>query len=198
MFSKFKYIVRALLNLPHPSEKENHLDFIGENSSIEKPLLIIGKKNIFCGENTSIGVNAWLGAYGTYLDKIYNPKIIIGNNVRIGNYACLTAINKIEIKDGCLFSEYVYVSDHAHGVDPSTGLSPKDQDLFSKGPVVINENCFIGYRVSILPNVTLGRNCVVGAHSVVTKSFPDYSMIAGSPAKLIKRYCFNSKDWIEV
>lgn len=168
---------------------------IGSNSFFEKPKILDGVKYIEIKDNSTIGHSSWLGALDNYFKQSFNPKIIISNNVRIGNYACLTAIDEILIKDGCLLSEYVYISDHYHGFDPILNLSPKDQPLFSKGKVEIGENSFIGYRVTILSGVKLGKNCVVGSHSVVTKSFPDYSMIAGSPARLIKTYDFENKHW---
>jgi len=171
---------------------------MGENSFIEKPSQIDGGKYIIIKNNSSVGHSAWLGAFESYLDQKFTPSISIGNNVRIGNYACITSIDTIDIGDGCLFSEYVYISDHYHGIDPSIGLKPAKQPLFSKGKVVIGNNTFIGYRVTILSGVVLGKNCVVGAHSVVNKSFPDYSMIAGIPAKLIKRYSKEKKCWVSV
>jgi lipopolysaccharide O-acetyltransferase len=58
--------------------------------------------------------------------------------------------------------------------------------LVSKGPIDIGEETWIGYRCIILSGVQLGRNCVVAAGSVVTKSFPEYSVIGGNPARLIK------------
>jgi lipopolysaccharide O-acetyltransferase len=131
------------------------------------------------------------------MKKKYKPAIRIGNGVSIGKYSCITAINLIEIADGTLISEHFYTSDHSHGYDPLTGVSPVQQDLISKGPVIIGENCFIGYRVTVLPNVTIGRNCVIGSHSVVTKNIPDYSMVAGSPARIIKKYDFQLKDWVK-
>lgn len=171
---------------------------IGINSNIETPKQITGAENIKIGDFTTIGHSAWFGAFSQYLNQNFTPKIIIGNNVRIGNYACITSIDEIVIDDGCLFSEYVYISDHYHGANPTIGLSPKDQPLFTKGPVHIGQNSFIGYRVTILSGVTLGKNCIIGAHSVVNKSFPDYSMIAGSPAKLIKIFNFEKNDWVNV
>lgn len=171
---------------------------VGNNSFFEKPKIVHGGQFIKLGHDSSIGHSSWLGAYDLYINQSFNPQILLGNNVRIGNYVCITCIDEISICDGCLLSDYVYISDHYHGFDPMTKLSPAKQPLFSKGKIKIGENTFIGYRVTILSGVSLGKNCVVGAHSVVTKSFPDYSMIAGAPAKIIKKYSLEENNWIEV
>jgi acetyltransferase-like isoleucine patch superfamily enzyme len=168
---------------------------LGFNAFFDEATKVDGGKYIKIGRYSSIGHNSWLGAFDSYLNQKYIPKITIGENVRIGNYACITSIDEIIIKNGCLISEHVYISDHFHGFDPSLNLSPAKQPLFSKGKVIIGENSFVGYRVTILSGVELGNNCVVGAHSVVTKSFPPYSMLAGAPAKLIKKYNFEKKSW---
>jgi acetyltransferase-like isoleucine patch superfamily enzyme len=61
--------------------------------------------------------------------------------------------------------------------------------------VVIGEGSFIGFNSVILPNVVIGRHSVVGAHSVVTRDVPDYCVVAGNPARLIKRYSWQTKTW---
>lgn len=169
---------------------------IGKNSVIIKPRQIDGQKKIFVGNQTTIMTGAWISAYEKFGQETYTPTISIGNNVYIGGRACITSINKITIGDGCVISEDVYISDHVHGYNPEHGYIAK-QPLISKGEVVIGDNNFIGFRVCVLPGVSLGRNCVVGANSVVTKSFPDFSMIAGVPARLIKVYSFERHDWID-
>jgi acetyltransferase-like isoleucine patch superfamily enzyme len=169
---------------------------LGSGSYFKPPKQINGGKYITVGDYSIIGHSAWLGAFDYYYKQTFFPKLIIGDNVNIGNYACITCINEVIIEDGCLISEFVYISDHYHGYDPKSNIEPAKQPLYTKGRVIIGKNTFIGYRVSILSGVTLGRNCVVGAHSIVTKSFPDYSMIAGTPARLIKTYDFEKGDWI--
>lgn len=171
------------------------IKFNDDHSKIIKPLQIDGGKNITIGKNSRIGNAAWLSAFESYQSQDFKPRISIGNNVNIGNYSCITSINKIIIGNGCLFSEYSYISDHFHGIDPSNNVSPSLQELSSKGPVIIGENTFLGFRVSVLPGVILGKHCVVGAHSVVTKSFDDFSMIIGSPARCIKKYNFKINKW---
>jgi|SRR5690348_6907643 len=158
----------------------------GAGSYIYRPRRIDGARFVEIGDRSTIHRYAWIGAFESYANITYRPRITIGRDVHIGRYACLTAISAIEIEDGCLISEYVYISDHAHGMEPNKGLIV-NQPLVSRGPVRIGANSFVGYRVCILPGVVLGRNCVVGAGAVVTHSFPDFSVIAGVPARLIRR-----------
>ncbi|WP_310391098.1 DapH/DapD/GlmU-related protein [Hymenobacter sp.] len=172
---------------------------IPDNSSFGLPLDISGGNNISIGNFSSIGKYAWLGAYTEYLHVEFNPKIIVGDNVKIGNYACIVSVKSIKIDDNVLISEYFYVSDHSHGCDVNTDVRPALQPLkIKENGVYIGKNTFIGYMVTVLPGVSIGKNCVVGSHSVVTKSFPDFSMIAGAPAKLIKKYDFTKNDWVSV
>jgi acetyltransferase-like isoleucine patch superfamily enzyme len=185
-----KNIFNGLINFPPLRIKK-----IGINTYINRPRRIDGPRSIEIGNNTNIGKNGWLSAIETYRNDKFSPLLKIGDDVYIGGYVCITCISKIIIDDRCVLSEHVYISDSSHGLDPKAGPIMK-QKLLHKGDVYIGTDTFIGYRASIMPGVTLGKHCVVGAHSVVTRSFPDYSMIAGVPAKLIKEYCFKENNWI--
>jgi lipopolysaccharide O-acetyltransferase len=112
----------------------------------------------------------------------------------MGHYACVTCIDSVDIGDGCVLSEHIYIADSFHGIDPKDGPI-MERVLGSKGPVVIGRRSFLGYRSSVLSGVTLGEHCIVGAHSVVTDSFPKYTMLAGAPARAIKTYCEVSGQW---
>jgi acetyltransferase-like isoleucine patch superfamily enzyme len=65
-------------------------------------------------------------------------------------------------------------------------------------PVEIGDESWIGENSVILPGVRIGRHCIIGANSVVNKDVPDFSVAAGQPAVIIKRYDYVSKEWIKV
>ena len=107
----------------------------------------------------------------------------VGTNVQINDYNHIACIEKIYIGNNVLIASKVYITDHDH-VFGAQEVPVIKNGLRSK-PVFIGDNTWIGENVCILKGVSLGDNCVVGAGSVVTKSFPRGSIIAGNPAKLI-------------
>lgn len=123
-------------------------------------------------------------------DKNLEPKLTIGDNVQFNDNVHIGCTNYIYIGNNVLIASNVFITDHNHGFNNSITelkIPPFKRQIVSKGGVIINENCWLGENVSILPNVSLGKNCIVGSNSVVTKSFPDNSIIAGNPAKIIKQ-----------
>lgn len=190
----FRLVSESRTNNAHKDLGEIQM---GPGSIVKPPRKLQGARYISIGVRSSIGEGSWLAAYDEYAGIQYRPQLIIGDNVSIGDFACITCIDKVAVGDGCLMSEYVYISDHVHGYDPRGGQLVR-QPLTSKGPVLIGANTFVGYRVSILPGVSIGEYCVVGANSVVTKSCPDYCMLAGVPAKVIKRYSHDLQSWLSI
>lgn len=115
-------------------------------------------------------------------------KIEIGNGVTI-NWDChIGAINHVKIGNGVLIGSRVLITDHQHGEITSDALreSPGRRKLWSKGPVVIKDNVWIGEGVCIMPGVTIGENSIIGANAVVTKDIPANCVAAGNPARIIK------------
>ena len=160
----------------------------GINFSIFPPFYILGHKNIVIGDNFFSFKGLRMETYTKHLNNNYMPKLIIGNNVSI-NFDChIACINEIIIGDNVLMASKVFITDHFHGeINKSVSqIPPSKRNLFTKGPVVLEESVWLGEGAIIMPNVTIGKFSIVGANSVVTKSFPSYSVIAGNPAILIK------------
>lgn len=171
------------------------LKHLGADTWVLRPRRIVGKKYTEIGVNTVIMQGSNICAIAEYEGHSYSPSVLIGSRVYIGHNVWITAIGSISIGDGTVFSEQVYVTDFFHGFSPESGLIMK-QALETKGSVSIGANCFLGFRAAVMPGVVLGEWCIVGANSVVTHSFPAYSMIAGSPARLIKTYSHELKQWV--
>jgi acetyltransferase-like isoleucine patch superfamily enzyme len=155
---------------------------------------LLNPGHLFIGSGTLIRGYSQIYAFLEVNGQKFESKILIGDDVYIGRQAFITCIDQIEIRNGCVISDQVYISDAAHGLHPNSGPIMK-QPLESRGPILIEEACFLGVRVSVLPGVTLGKHCVVGAHSVVTRSFPGFSMVAGVPARLIKSFDPETDTW---
>lgn len=156
--------------------------------SIVKPCpdLIVGKKFISIGNHTVLGRHIQLTAW---LVNDTPPNISIGSNCQIGSYNHITAANSITICDGVLTGKFVTISDNSHGRpgdEDDVDISAIKRKVFSKGPVIVEENVWIGDKATILPNVRIGRCSIIGANSVVTKDVPPYSVVAGNPAKIIR------------
>jgi acetyltransferase-like isoleucine patch superfamily enzyme len=163
-------------------------NFLGSNVSIQYPYFISGANFICIGANFTVAHNLRLEAITNYMGEKFTPTIYIGNNVSIESNCHIGAINKIVIEDGVMIASNVYISDHFHGhiIKEELTCPPAERLLSSKGPVIISKNVWIGDSVCILPNVTIGENTIIGANSVVTKSVPPNSVVAGVPATIIR------------
>lgn len=167
--------------------------FLGENSIIGMQLTLKGAKYISIGEKTGIGKRAVLTAWDKQGNNQFFPEIIIGNKVSIGEDCHITAINRIVIRNNVLMGKKITISDNSHGTtDAEMLLIPPTQRIwFSKGPVIIGNNVWIGDKATILSGVTIGDNAVIGANSVVTANIPPNCVAVGVPAKVLNRRGIN-------
>ena len=88
-----------------------------------------------------------------------------------------------------LTGKWVTITDNSHGnvTVENLILPPANREVLSKGKVKIGKNVWIGDKASIMPGVKIGDGVIVGANSVVTKDIPSYCLVAGNPARIIKK-----------
>lgn len=167
---------------------------------IRRPFYIRGKKKIKWGKGFTTGVGCRIEA--VFLNNC-SYVIKIGNNVQINDYVHIAGIEKVIISDDVLIASRVFISDHNHGVYSGSYIHsspmeiPNDRVLNSQ-KVIIEKKVWIGEGVCVLQGVTIGEGSIIGANSVVNKDIPPYSIVAGIPAKVLKRYNFNTKKWEKV
>ena len=180
--------LRIRLNQTYSLWKSHEFYKSSSTTYIQYPLYLHGGKHISTGKNFNCGLRLRLEAYDKHLDHEFKPKITIGDNVSINHDCHIGAINEIVIEDGVLIASKVFITDHYHGEINSEAIitPPSQRKLFSKGPVRIGKNVWIGEGAVILPNTTIGDNSIIGANSVISKSVPENSIVGGNPAKIIR------------
>lgn len=117
------------------------------------------------------------------------PGLTIGNNSAIGDESHVSCARRMIIGNGVRMGRKIFITDNNHGSSNREMLDmiPFDRPLTSSGPVVIEDNVWIGEKVSIMPNVHIGRGSIIAANAVVTKDVPAYAVVGGCPAKIIKQ-----------
>ncbi len=157
---------------------------IGHRTTIYRPEMLINPHYMTIG-------NKVLVRHGARIEVVIvpdiEPSLIIGNNVNIEQNVHIICHDRIVIGDNVSITGNCAIVDVTH---PQGGLDGKSKtgDAIAPGRsfVEIGEGAFIGFGSTILPNVRLGRYCVIGAGSVVTRDVPDYAVAAGIPAQVIR------------
>lgn len=162
-------------------------------SFIKAPIFLAHTKRISVGKNVKIWHHARLEAVTRYNAKDFTPEIVIEDNVGIQqNFHC-TCASRVRIGKGTLITQNVGIFDIHHGY-AVPDVSPIVQDIETKS-VDIGENCFIGMNSVILPGTVLGRHTVVAAGAVVSGVFPEYCVLAGVPARIVKKFNPATRIW---
>jgi acetyltransferase-like isoleucine patch superfamily enzyme len=156
----------------------------GANSVIRMPARIGGERAIEVGNGVFIGANCWLEVMNPR-DDAPEPVMRIEDRASIAGDCTITAVSTVVIGRGALIARFVHISDHSHEF-LDTDKPVKDQGVSRIAPVWIGEGAWIGHGSVIMPGVRIGRNAVIGANSVVRCDIPDYSVAAGTPARIIR------------
>ena len=170
----------------------NYKKCICDDSVILEPTSLIenyfGIKSIKIGSKTRI--------QGHLMTTQYGGEIIIGHDCFVGRNSRIWSVGKIELGNHVLIAHNTNIFDNnTHPIDPilrRTHMTDWNNeilnaDLFSPKPVKICDDAWIGCNCVILKGVTIGEAAIVGAGSVVTHDVEPYTIVAGNPAKIIKR-----------
>ena len=179
-----------------------------KNLEILLPRTITNPHRIYIGDDVWLGPGSLLVPAARFpsrplfpagmaadFKQVFDPKITIGNRVTSTGGLVLGAHQEITIEDDVMFASNVMISDAGHGYD--TAHTPyKYQPMRGIAPIVVKRGCWIGQNVVILPGVTIGEYCIIGANSVVTKSIPARSIAHGAPARVAKCWDDAAQDWV--
>ncbi|MBT3178721.1 MAG: acyltransferase [Desulfobacula sp.] len=181
------YIKKAWYRLQHLYVRHKlspQLTSLGKHSFIVKPWHIeIFGSPVSIGDNvTLLGCSDKKTRLTVWSDKKNIKGITIGDHVLISPGVRISAANYISIADSCMLASHVYITDSDwHGIYDRS-LPPREKNF-----VVLEENVWVGDSAIICKGVTIGKNSIIGAGSVVTSDVPANVIAAGNPAKIIKQ-----------
>lgn len=135
------------------------------------------------GGGIIIGANCWI-SHGAQI-LTHGGNIKIGNNCTINPYTIIYGQGGVTIGNNVRIAAHCVVVPSNH-IFTSVSIPIYKQGLSKKG-IVIKDDVWIGAGVKVLDGVTIGKGCVIGANSVVTRSLDDYGVYVGTPARLIKK-----------
>ena len=170
-----KAVVKSIIGKVHAKRFQVQA---GKNVYIGKHCALKGKSNIVLDDGVTVRPYAqiWSGG-GT---------VRIGRGSEIGERCRISIANSLEIGEKVLLSPNVYITDCDHEYR-NIDVPVIEQGIVQKGQAVsIGDGSYIGINTVIVGNVKIGKHCVIGANSVVTKDVPDYSVAVGIPARVIK------------
>lgn len=184
LHAKLKNIAFRLLHAPK-------MRVCGKGSYIQSPFRLDGAHFISIGNGTVVQPRSWL--YCDTPDEAHCD-LTIGASCVFGYNNHITAVKDVVIGDNVLTANNVYISDNFHSYE-DVNVPVMLQPVKFKRSVRVGSGTWIGENVCII-GAHIGRNCVIGANSVVTNDVPDFSVAVGAPAKVIKQFDQDAQVWV--
>ena len=171
---------------------------------IRLPFYCRNKNNVHMGKKFACGYSCRITA-----GRSESGRIIIGDNFSMGDFCQIEGGGGIIIGRNVMFASKVFVSTNSHGIyndrfcefdqlKQSSPSSPPGERKVVKKRIVIGDNVWVGNAAMILMGVTIGSGAIVGAGSVVTKDVPEDCIVAGNPARVLKRWDREQETWLIV
>lgn len=170
----------------------------GRNVVLGERVRIHGAAHIRVEDDVVIAEDVTLRAQTAYPwtspPQTFSPELVLKRGCFINGRTQIACARRVVIGANTMIAEGCFISDNNHGyADPDRSV--KAQPLETPGEVVIGDDGWIGAHVCVVGNVRIGRHCVVGAHSVVTRDLPDFCVAVGAPARVIRRYDPAAQAW---
>jgi len=143
-------------------------------------------------KNFEIGSNSIIEDFATINNGVGD--VFIGNNTGIGLSNVI--IGPVKIGNYVMLAQNIVVSGLNHGYE-DVNVPPRLQKVVTR-QITIEDNAWIGANCVVTAGVTIGKHSVIGAGSVITKDIPQYSVAVGNPARVIKKYNFETNSWQKV
>jgi acetyltransferase-like isoleucine patch superfamily enzyme len=150
------------------------------------------RMDLFPFKNFSIGSKSIIEDFATINNGVGD--VSIGNNTGIGLSNVI--IGPVKIGNYVMLAQNIVISGLNHGYEDVT-MPPRVQKVVTK-QITIEDNVWIGANCVVTAGVTIGKHAVIGAGSVVTKNIPEFSVAVGNPARVIKKYNFETSSWQKV
>jgi len=161
--------------------------FLKEHTIIQHPCEFENVDQVLFGENVRVRSGTWFDA------SVEEAIIEIKDGCALGRNNQLSTSSRITFEKCVLTAANVHIATQTHLYeDINTPIM--HQGSKDTGPITIGEGCWIG-RNSVIIGASIGKGSVVASNSTVTKDVPDYCVVAGNPAKIIKRYNMETKQW---
>lgn len=185
MKQRIKRLIREIMNIVY------EIRYIKKfyNVYFGKRVKIVRARQIVFGRNVNIQHDNLIILHNK------NGNLIISDGCDIGSYSRIAAIRNVFIDKDVITGPNVFIADYNHNFkNIDVPIKSGGNIIYDKG-IRIGEGSWIGTNSVIVGNVNIGKHCVIGANSVVTKDIPDYCVVVGSPAKIIKKYDFEDMCW---
>lgn len=130
--------------------------------------------------------------------------IKIGEGSEIGMFSRIASRGEVIIGKNVFSGPHIFIADYNHEYKDVSrpikqqGNMIKTSEKFKQGGILIGDDTWIGTNVVIAGTIEIGKHCVIGANSVVTHDIPDFCVVAGNPAEIIKKYDSKNKIWYRV
>ena len=174
LYRGWRSVRRALASKVLALVYRGSLGEMGKGCRIHPGVYFANPKHVRLGDGLFIDVHC------AFVCEMADGRLTVGDGVQFNPGAKVDFSGGVEIGDRALISEGAIIYSHDHGLDPRSAPAP--------APIVIGRNAWVGVRSIVMPSVrSIGDNAVIGAGAIVTRDVPANTVVAGNPAKVIRR-----------